>query len=248
MAARVRSRWFGPASAAPDDARRMYVIPPAGAGAASASALGHAMDGWCVRGVRLPRRESRMRDEFPATVAELADGLAVAVTDDAAGREVVLFGHCYGAILAYETACVMRSGPLRGLVVSAQFQPGRYRPPDPVDDLGSEELFDRVGRHGYLPASIHTSADLRAVVEPALRADYALANGYVYTPRTVDVPLLAIAGDDDPLIGPDDVAEWRGMTTSTFAVRAVAGRHDYFWTAPEAIAAALHDSTTLFDR
>lgn len=125
----------------PDAAARVFCFPYSGVGASMFSRWPRWQDRVEVCPVQLPARENRIREPhfgtFPELATELADQLAPHLD-----RPFVFFGHCAGALPAYETARRLAElgapTPTR-LVVSAQVAPHDC-PHDRFLDLGDDEL------------------------------------------------------------------------------------------------------------
>ncbi|NUT47294.1 MAG: hypothetical protein HOV94_08270, partial [Saccharothrix sp.] len=62
-----------------------------------------------------------------------------------------------------------------------------------------------------------------------------------YTPRfgRLDVPVLALAGDDDPIAPAAGVARWREVVTGPVRLRAIPGGHDFPYRQAGAVAALI---------
>jgi surfactin synthase thioesterase subunit len=189
----------------------LVCIPWAGAGATPFRVWGPELDGdAAVYGVRLAGRENR-QTEPPATdlataIAELAGEVA---TLDVAN--VVLYGQCSGAVLAFELAHAVRRaerGPRLGhLVVASQL------PPSVVADAPVESTGD-LSR--YVPEDLREEAELLDVLIPILAADMNLIAHYAYAPvEPLDVPLTVVRGDRDGQLIQSDMDGWRRETTAS---------------------------------
>src|SRR5581483_8780637 len=121
----ARYRWLVDIAGSPADDGVLYAIPHAGAGAAAVKKVCRALgDTLHTVAVRLPGRESRMDEEPLTDLTVLVDTLAGQIEDHAHGRDVLLYGHCSGAVIAYEVAGRLTTTRVKHLVVSA------YRAPD----------------------------------------------------------------------------------------------------------------------
>src|SRR5689334_9345116 len=97
------SRWIRRA-VRPRPSLRLVCLPFAGGGASVyqslARRLPHSIE---VLAIQLPGREERTREDPPASVPALAAACAVAVRPYL-NVPYALYGHCAGALLAYEVA------------------------------------------------------------------------------------------------------------------------------------------------
>jgi surfactin synthase thioesterase subunit len=221
--------------------RVFYAIPHAGAGASAVRMLCRDLrDGFDTVAVRFPGRESRM-DESPITdLAVLADGLAAQIGEHAGDRGIYLYGHCSGAIAAFETARRLDPGRLALLVVSAHQAPDRI-PDRSTWTLPTQEFLTKVAGDGYLPEAVVRDPELSALVEPALRADYQAVESYGSPPGAVASPILALIGTEEGSVAIEDVRAWAAWTSGGFDLRVVPGGHNLLLGPAAPVAAAIRD-------
>src|SRR5690606_7029394 len=147
-------------------------------------------------------------------VAELAAEAARALTRTATAP-YFLFGHSLGAVVAYETA---RRLPVRpqALIVSGCAGPP-ILPSERVVQLSSlpPDLFAREVRFfGGIPPELESGSEIEALLVERLRSDFAMVAEYEYRPGPLlDVPVVALAGVDDPHLGRDRVRRWQEVTS-----------------------------------
>jgi surfactin synthase thioesterase subunit len=151
----------------------------------------------------------------------------------------LLYGHSLGGLVA--CALVHRLAAL-GLPLPALLAVGALPPPDtpvPPSDWGElpdAELLRVLDTFGAAPSGT-TPGDLwhRAVL-PVLRDDFRLAAALRAAPAGPDgpaaahqgplpVPVLAVAGREDPLVPPRAMRDWERWTTGPFVRRTVPGGH-----------------------
>lgn len=208
---------------------RLYAFAHAGAGAADLRAFAaHAPDWLDVAAVRLPGRERRVAEPLPRSLAAVvADAAASIAAEHRPGLPVFLFGQCAGGLIAFETArrlCALGLAPA-GLALSA--------PPSPDQDFaGAAQIAASDGfaadmhAMGALPDEVMADPALLEVVLPALRADFALFEGYRNPPDApLALPILAVAGDSDALSPYAALAQWRPRTSRALRTRELAGGH-----------------------
>jgi surfactin synthase thioesterase subunit len=196
-----------------------------------------------VHGVRMAGRESRRMEPMPTLLGDVVDALAAELAALHAPR-VALFGHCSGALVAFETArALLRydKGPeLVHLVVASQLPPR-----DVADDPGDTERdLDQ-----YVPDDLREEPELVELLRPIIAADMKLVAGYVYQPDTpLAVPLTVFYGAGDERLSRTAVDGWRRETTGRTDVHELAGADHLFggdaWLAlAEAVAATLNGSS-----
>ncbi|MFF4579780.1 thioesterase II family protein [Streptomyces sp. NPDC001389] len=235
----AKSRGLVEIAGEPGGERVLYAIPHAGAGVAAVKKMCRELDGrWTAVGVRLPGRESRTAEAPVSDLNVLADTLSAQIAAHAGSRGVHLYGHCAGAVIAYEVARRLPAGQLRGLAVSAHQSPDRI----PVTEawrLPRDEFFARVREDGYLPDELVADPDLLDLVEPALRADYRAIESHAHAPEPIDAPILALLGQQEHAVPVEDVVSWAKWTSVGFCLELLPGGHNLLLDNPADVAAAL---------
>lgn len=224
----MSDRWFIRLRRRPQASRLLFCLPYAGAGAGAyrgwPAAFGDAVE---VHAVQLPGRESRF--EEPSTVEPQEIAAAIA---DRADRPFAIFGHSFGARLAFDVIRALRQA---GAQQPQRLYPSGSRPPhlgrddgllDGVADADERVLLDRLTAGGGMPAELLAEPELLALLLPALRADLRWLDGYRYDEQQpLAVPITAFAGADDPLVSPELMRGWARHTTGPFALHTLAGGH-----------------------
>jgi surfactin synthase thioesterase subunit len=209
----------------------LYCLPPSGAGASIFLPWRSALDTVDINPVQYAGHETRIAEppgrDLLALAYEVVDHLQVP-----AGRPYALLGHSLGALVAYEA---VREIHRRGwtaphlLVVSASQSPDL--PPPVVRPPSSDDnwFLDHLRTLGGTPDEVLATPDLMSLVLPLLEADLAMLAGYRHRPGPpVDVPILALVGQDDPLVPADHVTRWAQLTRAAFDLRIVSGGHFAF--------------------
>ncbi|GIH80822.1 thioesterase II family protein [Planobispora longispora] len=230
-----RNPWLARLRPSGDAAVRLICLPHAGGGAATfrewADDLPPGVD---LCAVRLPARESRLR-EPPYTrmtdlVPVLADGLADG-PDGAFDRPYALLGYCSGALVAYELAAYLIAAgrrPPELLAVCAFPAPALVEPTE-VHRLPSDLLARHLRGLGIIPDAILADRDLFAMFEPGVRADYEVMETWRHGPRgPLPVPITVIGADADPSVTVEELRAWRADTTGRFTLRVYPGDHGFF--------------------
>jgi surfactin synthase thioesterase subunit len=235
------ARWFA-APPRPRTLAMLFCLPYAGAGTSAfqgwAAALGPDVD---VQPVVLPGRQARIAEPPGIDVAALASALAAR-----ADRPYAIYGHSLGARLGFEAVRELRrrGGPLPlRLYVGGCRPPEMAGPPDPyagLSRLGEEELVARLAGLGGMPEALLAEPELLDLVLPAVRADFAWLDGYRYRPEPpLPVPIVAFAGDADPVATPLDMRGWARHTSAGFSLRTEPGDHFFLHPRREPLAAAV---------
>jgi surfactin synthase thioesterase subunit len=212
-------------------ATKLMCLPHAGAGASIYRPWrGHRSDVIEITPIQLPGRDELFVEDCYPTMALAAQGTAASVLQHAGGAPFALFGHSFGALVAYETANVLvtRGAPPSHLVVSGALSPKRWFGRVPVSALSDDELAVALRRTvGYDHEALR-NPELRELLLPVLRADMALLEGYRPAAAALPTPITALRGRDDALVSAADCAEWADHTTSAFQLVEVPGGHMYF--------------------
>lgn len=238
------------------DARcRVVVFPHAGGTANGYWAwAGHFPAEFEVWLVAYPGRETRGGEPLVDSMDRLADGVAAAIGEQAAGWQasaavagraaapLVLFGHSMGGAVAYETARRLLSrqpGLVRRLVVSARPAPAAIRP-SAVHTYGRQRFLDALRSLGGTDAAVFEHQELVDYLLPIVRNDYRLIETYrpPADPRLA-LDILAFAAAHDPSAPVEDVLAWADVTTTRFDYAVFPGGHFYLRDSPAPVVAEL---------
>lgn len=228
----VRSPWFvRPQSA--DHRAQLFCFPYSGSGASAFSAWPAAIDDVEVSPVQFPGRENRLAAPHYGTY----DNLAASLVEQLAprlDRPFAFFGHCAGALAAYETALRLAERGLGGpacLIVSGQPAPhdsSRDRMLTMTESELRAELESVVRSRGIEPRP-----DMIDVGLAVLLRDLAAASEYRRTePVAVGCPIVVLHWRDDPEMTLDQLQGWRRYA-DTVEFRVLDGGHHDFMNAPK---------------
>lgn len=244
------ARWLTKIASRPAPKVRLFCFPFAGGGSAVfqnwAPLIRSDVD---LIAVEPPGRLRRI-DESPVSDIE---PFVDQVLDEMQGQldtPFAFFGHCLGGLTMYETARRLRNttpfSP-RHLFVSGA------RPPDCVFDQGAferdllrelstysgfrlnapvhaqpDDVFARVIRHFniYATEQLLEQKELRELMLPAIRAEFRMANNYVYEREDPwDIPITCFYGKDDAYVTREQALGWGRFTDSRFRAHIREGAH-----------------------
>jgi len=206
---------------------RLVCLGGIGAGTAAFAPWRTCLPPWVdVAALRLPGRESRVREAPITDAGELVDRLVPVVTA-LATVPYLLVGHCFGAIVLFETArrVTLQAPALwpEGLVVLHQPPPTMAVT---VPDPGTNDVWARFRQLVDLDRRVLDNPPLRRMVEPMLRADFALADSYVHTPAPpLPIDVSVWLGAADGLTTREEALAWAAHTSGPFAFHTHEGGH-----------------------
>lgn len=221
--------WFRCAESRPWAPLRLFCLPHAGGSAVFyrpwAKAVGPAVE---VHAVQYPGRADRLADALVTDAHQLARLIAGAMAP-LLDRPAALFGHSMGAVLAYEVARLLQE---RGVAPVHLFASGARPPHDRGDDRVADKDDDAVVAEmvklGGTDAEALQDPELRELVLPYVRNDFALIERYAHRPGVrLTVPVTAIVGDADPHVTADRARGWADVTDGRFALSVLPGGHFY---------------------
>jgi mycobactin phenyloxazoline synthetase len=208
----------------------VVVFPHAGGAAAAYRSLAKALSSHDVDAfvVQYPQRADRRN--HPA--AESIDALALELFeagDWSSAAPLTLFGHCMGAVVAFEFARIAeRNGvPVRVLWASAGQAPSTVEAYGPLPTSDSGVLADMVDLGGTDPELLDDEEFVELLVQ-AVRADYRALNTYSCGPDVrIAADIHAVGGDRDHRISRESLAHWGTHTAGRFTVTEFEGGHFY---------------------
>ncbi|MFI6290883.1 thioesterase domain-containing protein [Nonomuraea sp. NPDC050790] len=205
----------------------MYCLPYAGGGASAYTGLLRELAGrtdLTVVPVQLPGRENRIVEPPAFTVAGIADELAPGTAEPYA-----LYGHSMGARLAFEVVRELRRRGLPGpsrLYVGGAHPPDRRVPLAAAVDLPDDAFIDQLVRRAGALLELKHLPELRELMMPVLRSDFAWIKNYRYAPEPpFDSPIVAFTGLEDGEVGVAEMLGWARHTTAGFRLRTLRGGH-----------------------
>lgn len=183
----------------PDAAMRVFCFPYSGCGASMFQHWPTVRDGVEYVRVQFPNRENRTREPHFGTYEQLADALVPGIAGYL-DRPYAFFGHCGGALPAYESALRAAEAGLRppsALVVSSQVVPhdgphGRFLwlTGDELDTELRTLLRRMTGRE-------NVPEEIIEIVRDVLDADLAANRAYAKPAATPLASRVAAVGWDD---------------------------------------------------
>jgi mycobactin phenyloxazoline synthetase len=208
----------------------VVVFPHAGGAAAAYRSLAKALSANDVNAfvVQYPQRADRRNHPAADSIGALALELFEA-GDWAAAAPLSLFGHCMGAVVAFEFARIAEHNgvPVRVLWASAGQAPSTVAGSGPLPTSDSGVLADMVDLGGTDPVLLEDQEFVELLVQ-AVQADYTALNAYSCRPDVrISADIHAVGGNRDHRISREMLATWGTHTSGRFTLSNLEGGHFY---------------------
>ncbi|MFI9598015.1 thioesterase II family protein [Nonomuraea sp. NPDC052265] len=208
---------------------RVYCFAHAGGAAGEFRAWDDLAEDVRVVSVERPGRGARFGEPAAEDLVALAADLARTLPLD---LPFGLFGHSFGALLAFEVAHALRASgratPDR-LWLSSFPSPDAARREPEVRHLPDADLLRTLHRrHGGIPAEVLDNPELLAIVATYMRADYAAMETYRFRYDRDPLPCAVhvLAGTDEHDLH-DRLPGWSRHANGGFSSRLLPGGHFY---------------------
>lgn len=210
----------------PDAPVRLVCFPHAGGSAGFFFPMAAPLaPGAELLAVQYPGRQNRRLEPCVEDVGALADAVAAALSPYQ-DRPLALFGHSMGAVVAFETARRLARPPLR-LYASGRRAPGLHRE-ESVHRLDDDGIIDELRALSGTDSKVLGDEEIMRMILPAIRADYRAIETYrPAAGATLDCPVTALVGDNDPRVSVEEARAWSGYTTGPFELTVFTGGHFY---------------------
>ena len=207
----------------------LLCFPHGGGGATTFSAWpGNLPEDVEVCALQLPGRGRRLFEAAATSIDQIIESLLVAF-QPFPKTPVALFGHSFGAWVAFEFARRLQSDGIvvAHLFVSGQTAPQLPDPEPPICHLSDQEFISEVReRYEGLPEELLRDDEMMALLLPALRADFKMKETYRYVAGPLlECPISSFWGEEDGSVSADELAAWRNQTCGAFSCRMLQGSH-----------------------
>ncbi|MFE9727494.1 thioesterase II family protein [Streptomyces sp. NPDC005794] len=249
-AARATSKGIQQFHSSPGAEATLVCFPHAGGAANYYRPLSAALSpGIDVLAVQYPGRQNRRAEPLVGTIDQLVDD-SVEALGPWAHRPLSLFGHSMGAVVAYEVAgrLTAAGSPPVTLIVSGSRAHGDG-PAREVHRRDDDGVVAEIRRLGGTDTRVLEDPEMRALFLPTLRADYQAVETYRQTEGPLlSCPVLALAGDSDPVASPAEMRHWDARTSAQFDLLSFSGGHFYLADHTAALASVVRDHVIALTR
>jgi medium-chain acyl-[acyl-carrier-protein] hydrolase len=201
-----------------------------------------------VCAVQLPGRQRRFQEKPATRLLPLAETIAEFLTPRL-DKPFAVFGACTGALLAFEVARAVRERtgrePFRFVAACCRAPHLPDRDP-PIHRLPDSELIEHLRRLGGTDLQVLQHAQLLQMILSTIRADFEAAETYPGGDITpFRCPITAIAGENDAILGAEEISAWREHTLGPFKLLTFPGGHFLVESHRESLLQALSDDLRL---
>jgi medium-chain acyl-[acyl-carrier-protein] hydrolase len=180
--------------------------------------------------VQLPGREERILENPFTNMSWLVNKLASEIQSHL-DKPFVFFGHCLGALIAFELAHVLKdqySFELSHFFVSACPAPHIHKVDNPKHKLPAEQFLEEVQNIGSFEKPATVEKKVTNILLPGLKADFSLYENYQYAAKEkLSCPITVFHGVEDHYIPVDLLLAWEEQTDEGFFQQSFAGNHLY---------------------
>ncbi|GAA2952828.1 MULTISPECIES: alpha/beta fold hydrolase [Streptomycetaceae] len=221
--------WLRPAEPSPDAEATVFLFHYSGGGVSMYSRwpalLPPSVD---CRRVQLPGRQDRVSEPPFTELDPLVEALCEVLAKEQDGRPYALFGHSMGAMLAYRVAVAMaRRGYERPALLGVSgWAPQGFRTISRKAAHETDEAVVQLLRElGSVPAEAFDGNRLSPLMLAPMRADLAVCADFRDDGASVDCPLVAYTGREDPYLAPGAMQSWRARSADFLGIREFPGGH-----------------------
>jgi surfactin synthase thioesterase subunit len=179
------------------------------------------------------------------TFDHLVDMYVKALREIPGGR-IFLWGHSFGALIAFEVATRIAADPTVGHQLGLLFVSGRRHPswktsetPVKVSALADKDLVDYIAGMGGLPDALRDDPNSWPIFLPATRLDYGIIERHDFVPKRTRLPcpITCMVGKED---GPNSLETAQGWgdeaAPGKFQLEAFPGGHFFITSERDAVA------------
>ena len=209
---------------------QMFALPYAG-GSAS------IYRDWCdtmkpvvdVYPIEYAGRAGRFNQCFFHSIEDAAEDISETIIRQHQG-DYVIYGHSMGCAVALETTFVLKRKKAvlpKAIIVAANRPPHLRYKGIQLGEMSKEELLKEIVSRGQFEKEILECEELLEIISDILFSDIQILSKYKrhFQEGTLNIPILALAGDADEDAPSSDMLEWGKYTTGDFDFHIFHGGH-----------------------
>jgi len=223
-------KWFSYATERKDAKTNLFCFPHAGAGPGVYALWGRIFSSdLSFYPVHYPLRERRKMESLPDSIQELAYSLARDNKKLFVDKPFALYGHCMGAIIAYEVAKAVEElyGVEPVLTIASSSAPPNCTLEQQIDNtMDIKQLAKFFADMHYIDAALIGDEMYVKYFIPVLKADYLLQQKYTNARfKRLDSPILVLYGENDTQLEMEKLVKWESFTSESVSYEAISGGH-----------------------
>jgi medium-chain acyl-[acyl-carrier-protein] hydrolase len=223
---------------------RLFCLPYAGGGASVFRSWSKDLpQNLELCAVQLPGRENRVREPPFRHISALIEILTESIKSYL-NLPFAIFGHSVGALVAFELARQIRR--VYGLSATHLFVASRRAPhlvsQEAIHRLPDASFIEELRRYDGIPELLLREKELMQLLLPAIRADFAINETYVYSAEEpLECPISVFGGLNDPKVSSDYLTPWREHTRRVFSQHIFPGNHFFLQSSRELLLQRIAD-------
>jgi len=230
-------KWFARPQAKEGGDVRLLIFPYAGGGPASFNQW-EFPENIEVLTAHYPGRGSRYNEAPISSLSNLVHEFGNAI-QSVLDKPMIFFGHSLGGLVAFELTRILRSNNLEApslLVVSGCGAPQLPDSHPKIHNLPDNEFLSALEKLKGIPSEALQNDELMKFLLPSLHADFEAAETYIYKHEVpLDIPIIALGGEDDPRVSREMLEGWADQTKVRFEPHIFPGGHFFINDAADSI-------------
>lgn len=207
---------------------RIVCLPYAGGNASIyANWTSYLPDNVELVALQLPGRANRFNEKISTNMYQIINDLRVGL-EEVTSSPYVLFGHSFGAKIAYELAFTIEREllpPPLHLIASACEAPHILHNKKQLHSLPDDEFVRELRKMNGTPEEILNNLSMLKLSLPIIRADFEASESYFSAGKRVSFPISVIYGSEDNDVLLEDVKGWRELSSVQVDIFKVTGDH-----------------------
>lgn len=225
-----KDKWFNYENVKQDSEYNLFCFPHAGSGASAyASWWKNVPEKYSFYPIQYPMRENRTKIKMPDSIKELARLIAEENKEVFLSKPSVFFGHCYGAVVAYETSLYLKENygycP-ELLIVTSSESPKKSEDTVSLSGADNNAVAEFFIKFGYMDSA---SLENRVYMEffmPVLKNDYILLQQYVPDEgKKINSRIYAVYSPEDVGMRHEEIEKWKNFTEKDVTINTHDGGH-----------------------